>query len=302
MQRRIIISKGKKYLVNVPTDDGIYSGSYDFGQAASGSGGVPQDPYDNILYLSGSDFTYTNPTGVIGEAGATWKIARGHNCVNMTNLALQQQGGGGLEICDITNATTMNQLAVQLNNLSSLDVHTNTALVNLYCNENPSLSSLNVSGLTVLDYLDCYDNNITTLDLHTNTALTYLSCENNGMTSLNINGVTGLTQIYAFDNVLAGAFDLSANSSLGFADFSDNKLTSVNVAGTSIITLNLTNNLLTSGAVDTILAALVVNNTIVVPGSTVAQLDGTGNAVPSVAGLASRTTLTGKGWSVNVNP
>ncbi|MCD8154577.1 MAG: hypothetical protein LUF78_07835, partial [Clostridiales bacterium] len=57
-----------------------------------------------------------------------------------------------------------------------LDVSSNTALKQLYC-QNNSLTSLDISHNPELTYLDCTDNQITTLDIRANTKLKNYSCD-----------------------------------------------------------------------------------------------------------------------------
>jgi Leucine-rich repeat (LRR) protein len=87
------------------------------------------------------------------------------------------------------------------NQLGSLDVQYNTALTTLYCGSN-QLTSLNVSQNTALTELYCEYNQLTSLDVNQNTALTWLECNNNQLTSLDVrNGNnTNFTDFYAYGN------------------------------------------------------------------------------------------------------
>ena len=73
---------------------------------------------------------------------------------------------------------SLTQLSCYYNQLTSLDVSANMALMWLSCSYN-SLETLDISKNTALTQLDCSSNSLTTLDVSANTALTWLSCENN---------------------------------------------------------------------------------------------------------------------------
>ena len=71
------------------------------------------------------------------------------------------------------------------NQLTELDVRSNTALERLSCKEN-QLTELDVSNNTALMKLYCGKNQLTELDLSQNSKLIDLDCGNNQLTSLNV--------------------------------------------------------------------------------------------------------------------
>ena len=71
------------------------------------------------------------------------------------------------------------------NQLTSLDVSTNTALTTLHCYLN-QLTILDISNNTALTELSCYFNQLTSLDVSNNTALNTLYCSNNNLTTLDV--------------------------------------------------------------------------------------------------------------------
>jgi hypothetical protein len=71
------------------------------------------------------------------------------------------------------------------NQLTSLDLSSNTVLTSLYCGLN-QLNTLDVSQNTALNVLYCGFNQLTSLDLSQNTALTVLNCSSNQLTSLDV--------------------------------------------------------------------------------------------------------------------
>ena len=84
------------------------------------------------------------------------------------------------------------------NQLTSLDVHENTALEYLSCAEN-QLTSLDVHQNAALQSLYCYNNQLTSLDVSKNTALEELSCNQNQLSSLDVSQ-TAVTTLDASNN------------------------------------------------------------------------------------------------------
>ena len=87
------------------------------------------------------------------------------------------------------------------NQLISLGVTWNTALIHLHC-QNNQLTTLDVSNNTTLYYFQCQENQLTILDVSQNTALLELDCSYNLLTSLDvINGNnTNMSTFLAFYN------------------------------------------------------------------------------------------------------
>jgi hypothetical protein len=97
--------------------------------------------------------------------------------------------------------TALTMLECNSNQLTTLDLSKNIALIRLVCNDN-QLTSLDVSKNTTLRTLDCNWNQLTTLDLSANTALIYLQCYNNQLTSLDVSWNTKMIQLWCSDNQL----------------------------------------------------------------------------------------------------
>lgn len=110
-----------------------------------------------------------------------------------------------------------------------------------------------------------------------------------------------LTLFYFSNNQLTGTIpDISANIALLDLYLSNNQLTdfSGGVANfTSAITFNASNNKLTTTAVNNLLVAF--DGSTAVPGTIV--LSGGTNAAPTGAGLAAKSSLISKGWTVATN-
>ena len=85
-----------------------------------------------------------------------------------------------------TNINALTSLYVAFEGIDDLTgIEDFSALTDLFCNNN-NLTSLDVSSNTNLEQLYCYSNSLSRLDLSLNTALTALSCSNNSLESLNV--------------------------------------------------------------------------------------------------------------------
>ncbi|MDE6762859.1 MAG: hypothetical protein K2J73_04185 [Oscillospiraceae bacterium] len=149
-------------------------------------------------------------------------------------------------IADLTGIaffTDLEALMCSNNNLTSLNVSKNTALMVLECNNN-QLTELDLSQNTVLTNLECYGNQLTKLDLSKNTALIKLSCNHNNLTSLDVSQSTKLESLFCYENELT-SLNVS-NTELKFLSCYENELTSLNVSNTELEVLYCSNNKLTS--------------------------------------------------------
>ncbi len=118
--------------------------------------------------------------------------------------------------------------------LTNLDVSHNTLLVFLSCWEN-SISSLDLSQNILLQTLRCNDNSLSRLDLSNNTALIELNCGYNNLTNLNVSNNTALTSFQCYSNNIS-SLDVSHNPDITYFICSNNNLNSLNAAnGNNII-------------------------------------------------------------------
>ena len=100
-------------------------------------------------------------------------VSGGYNGQKITNLK-------GIEFFP-----NLEKLDCDENNLNSLDVSQNTALLNLNCSQN-NLTSLDVGNNAALINLVCWKNQLTSLDVSNNPELKFLNCDQNQLTSLNV--------------------------------------------------------------------------------------------------------------------
>ena len=112
------------------------------------------------------------------------------------------------------------------NNLTTLDLSSNTSLNGVYCRNN-QLTTLRVSGLAKLQAIDCSSNKLTSLNLSTCKILRYLNCSGNQLTSLTMQGSSAsLTApvVYCNGNKLRGSAMTSFVNSLPKASSNDGYL------------------------------------------------------------------------------
>lgn len=126
----------------------------------------------------------------------------------------------GLE--HIPNLTS---LYCQDNQITTIDLTSNTKLINVNCGNN-NLSSINLSSNPNLLGLYCGGNNLTELNLEATPSLLALHCHYNAINSLDVSNLSNLKEIYAFKNELSSlnvattnngsivAFNVSNNPSL----------------------------------------------------------------------------------------
>lgn len=131
------------------------------------------------------------------------------------------------------------------NQLTSLDVSSNTTLTELYC-QNNQLKSLDVSGCASLTKLTCYGNLLKNIDISKNTLLTYFSCYSNRFTDFDLSKNTALTKLYCHHNLLI-SLDVSNNTALEQLQCANNHLSSLDTSkNTKLTKLWCQDNLLTS--------------------------------------------------------
>jgi len=161
------------------------------------------------------------------------------------------------DLTGIEDFISLEQLNCYYNNLTSLDLSTNTALTHVWCGVQP-LTSLNVTQCTALEYLSCRDTLLGTnggiLDVTQNTALRYLGCANSLLTSLDVTQNTDLDYLFCEDNQLT-SLDVTNNDGLVYLNFDNNNISSIDISGMNILYQMYCRN--------TTLSTLDISNTIV---------------------------------------
>jgi len=156
--------------------------------------------------------------------------------VNLTEL---ECCANELTSLDVSKNTALIRLRCCENKLTSLDVSKNTALTIFICFSN-KLTSLDVSNNTALTIFDFSFNQLTSLDVGSNTALTYLGCSYNQLTSLDVSNNTALKSISCSFNQLI-TLDLSNNTALTDLNCNVNSLTFLNLKNGNNVKINPAN-------------------------------------------------------------
>ena len=131
---------------------------------------VPDDNFEQALIDLGYDDTLDDYVVTANISGVTSLDVNSKSISDLT----------GIEAF-----IALTELRCAQNQLTSLDVSSNTALTYLGCSNN-QLTSLDVSANTALTFLDPNQNQLTSLDVSANTALTDLNCDYNFLTSLDV--------------------------------------------------------------------------------------------------------------------
>ena len=156
------------------------------------------------------------------------------------NLKYLNCNGNQLTSLDVHENTALEYLSCAENQLTSLDVRQNAALQSLYCYNN-QLTSLDVSKNTALEELSCNQNKLSSLDVSNNTALDELYCAKNQLTELDVSQNTGLKLLQCYSNRLS-SLDVSKNTALEELSCNQNQLSSLDVSQTAVTTLDASNN------------------------------------------------------------
>ena len=217
---------------------------YNFG---SGSGwqeyeGSEYDP--NAIDITSTNFPDTNFRRWIMEQDyGQDRMLTEDEIKIITSMDVSHKGISTLK--GIEYFTSLDTLSCRSNQLTSLDVSKNTALIKLDCGAN-QLTSLDVSKNTALKYLSCSSNQLTTIDVSKNIALSWLDCRFNQLTSLDVSKNTALTELSCWSNQLT-SLDVSNCTALTTLNCDFNQLTSLDVSNcTALTTLDCISNQLTS--------------------------------------------------------
>ena len=189
-------------------------------------------------YLLGNSLINTNSDTEIQLSEAT-AFGGTISCINMsisdltgieafTSITKLFCGNNQLTSIDVSNNTALLELDVQYNSLTTIDVSNLTALRKLWVNNN-SLSSLDVSANTALRTLFTGINPIGTLDVSNNLLLEVLGCYSNNLTTLDVSMLTNLEGLTCYQNSIT-ALNLSNCPDLYNLHCGNNSLTSLDVS------------------------------------------------------------------------
>ncbi len=192
---------------------------------------VPDDKFE--AYLEGKGW---------GNNLANDNYVATSNIEKLTTLDL-----GYKRISDATGIEdfrALQELDFDNNDLTTLDVSSNTNLQVLRCYRN-NLTSISVGSNTNLVEFSCYHNNLTELDVSQLTGLKILSCGNNLITNLDVSTLTKLETLTTTFTLLKN-LDLSKNTNIDTFLGHSSGLTDLNVSNNpNLDVLDISNNNLT---------------------------------------------------------
>ncbi len=161
---------------------------------------------------------------------------------------------GNLNISDLTGIsafTNITQLQCHNNQLTSLDLNANQALIGLNADGN-QMTSITFGQNPSINYISCNENQLTSIDVSGCSALEYLYASGNNLTSVNL-GNNNLLHTVWFNNNQLASLDVSQIPALANFQIASNQLTSLNLSnnpalvnfgahGNMLSTLNLVSN------------------------------------------------------------
>ncbi len=218
------------------------------------AGSAVYQPSTNNWVSQSSDVIDTNGDGEIqvSEAQAIkWLNLKQSAITNLsgieffTNLESLRVDNNQLTTLNVSQNTALVNLRCETNQLTSLTIAPNATLIDLHCFGN-SLTSLNVSQCTALRQLHCNNNNLTSLLVPTGGPLERLNCTGNSLTSLDVSQCASLYYLHCPTNALT-TLNVAGCSALTQFDAHLNNLTTLDLSGSPLITwLRVENNNLTS--------------------------------------------------------
>ncbi len=179
------------------------------------------------------------------------RISNAKGIEYFTALTYLNLGVNNLTSVDVSSNTALQKLFLQGNNLSTVSVTYHSALTTLWVSDNPSLygvfcwhnalTNFDVSGCPALKNIKCYNNaNLARINgLAGCTALEYLDCEDCAITDLSaVSGLNSLATLLASNNKIT-TLDVSGKSSLTRLNCYNNpRLTTINCQNCSLTTFD----------------------------------------------------------------
>ena len=214
-----------------------------------------KDTFDNGNqgYLTNEQVTDVTEINCSGK-----ELVRLKGIEYFTSLTTLNCSSNQLTSLDLSSNTALSILNCSMNGLKTLDVSANTALKELSC-AITGLTSLDLSQNPALEVLGCAYNHLASLDLSKNTKLSELYCESNQLTSLDLSKNTKLTSLYCSHNQLT-SLDVSGNTALATLYCGVNQLISLRLGSNTALTeLQCSSNQLTSLDVSKNTALTVLN-------------------------------------------
>ncbi|MEP3571826.1 MAG: T9SS type A sorting domain-containing protein [Flavobacteriaceae bacterium] len=223
----------------------VYIPDTNFKNALVGNTAINTDNDNEISYAEAAA-----PTGTLNVSSLNIADLTGIEAfTNITGLVCSEND---LVSLDVANNNALLALVCSNNDITALDVSNNTVLDYLSCSEN-ALSSLDVSNNPTLKYLVCSENALSSLDVSSSPLLEQLRCHFNNLTSLDVANNLVLEELFCYNNGLSD-LDLSnnpvlenlicSNNVLAGLDISNNTdLGYLNCSGNPLFNLDISNNM-----------------------------------------------------------
>lgn len=147
------------------------------------------------------------------------------NVSSLSSLILSNK-----EISDLTGIeafVNLELLSVRNNNLTNIDLSSNTKLTNITLDNN-QLTTFNANSNLNLVYLSCNDNLLTSIDIKQNTLLDSFWGNNNKLVDLDFSKNPNLRILEAKNNLLTN-LNITASEKIERVDIAENKLTILNL-------------------------------------------------------------------------
>lgn len=169
--------------------------------------------------------------------GAAQDASPGDSYIEIDNTrgGLYLTSAGITDLTGINSFTSLIQLSVSGNNLTSLNISGLTNLKRLECQYN-QITTLNLTANTQLSEIWCYSNALTSLTIPSSASLWGVWCYSNQLTTLNLNGNIGITSLFIQGNQLT-SFNFAPYVNLTLTNVSSNKWTTVNFDSNTKLTM-----------------------------------------------------------------
>lgn len=145
-----------------------------------------------------------------------------------TNCTVLYCDQNALSSLDLSSNLALVQIICASNQLTSLNLGTNSVCTYLVCSYN-DITSLDISHCDGLTTFSCEDNQISNLDLADKTNLTVLQCGMNNLTSLDVTDCVNLTHLTCYENNIT-SLDVSQNTELVELRSASNPISSLDVS------------------------------------------------------------------------
>ncbi len=189
--------------------------------------------------------TTANISGVTNLNIANQGIVELTGIQDFTALQWLNASGNLLTSVDLSSNTNLVNLVLSDNQIADLTLPVTTTLTQLNCNYN-QLSSIFLENVTQLASLYITNNSLTEIDVSHNTQLTNFQCRNNQLMQLNLSALLSLQTLVCSSNALI-SLDLSNNLQLNHLNCHTNQLTTLDLSMlTQLVSLHAAYNQFTS--------------------------------------------------------